>query len=269
MIGVPPKLTKIERQTKRKSATRSPPLLTKYLWQSFSEFPIRDRKGKGKAKSFSDKDKEFKKIVNDTVDQILGALKIKDEGTSKLDYIITRALLSDNWFEKPRFANNNWFQGLTKHKLMPTSAQIKKLNERIPPIHEDKIHGCFKGMGKRDERITEKETKANVDSFIINIEKYRNVNHTPENLVWKIPGFCYLEVINFRVHRHTFWPTNPTVFTLAQFRPKYRQNVSFTLIETKPGSHFRIRTFPDNGMDGTMSWKCHESQTETSQHKTQ
>ena len=185
MIGVPPKLTKIERQTKRKSATQSPPLLTKYLWQSFSKFPIRDRKGKGKAKSFSDKDKEFKKIVNDMVDQILGALKIKDEGTSKVDYIITRALLGDNWFEKPRFANNNWFQGLTKHKLMPTSAQVKKLNKRILPIHEDKIHGCFKGMGKRDERIAKKETKANVDSFIINIEKYRNVNHTPENLVWK------------------------------------------------------------------------------------
>ena len=91
----------------------------KYLWQSSSEFPIRDRKGKGKAKSFSDDD-SFKKIV-DMVDQILGALKIKDEGTSGLDYIIERALLGNNWFEKLKFANNNWFQGLTKHKPMPTS----------------------------------------------------------------------------------------------------------------------------------------------------
>ena len=144
---------------------------------------------------------------------------------------------------------------MSKHKPMPTSTQIKKLNERIPLIHENKICECFKGTGKRDDRIAQKETKVNIDSFIINIEKYGNVNHTPENPVWKIPRFCYLEVINYRVHHHTFWPANSTVFTLAQFRPKYRQNISFTLIETKPGSHFRIRTFPDNGMDGTMSWK--------------
>ena len=89
MIQVPPKLTKTEKQTKRKSTAPSPPLPTKYLWQLSSKFPIRDRKGKGKAKSFSDEDKELRKIIDDTADQIQGALEIKDEGTSKLNYVIT------------------------------------------------------------------------------------------------------------------------------------------------------------------------------------
>ena len=63
------------------------PKLSPTKRQSSSEFPIRDRKGKGKAKSLFDEDKEIKELINDTMSQILGALKFEDtlEG---LDYVI-------------------------------------------------------------------------------------------------------------------------------------------------------------------------------------
>ena len=120
----------------------SPSLPPKCLWQSSSEFSIRDRKGKGKAKSLSDEDKEFKQLVYEMADQILGALKITNT-TPRLNYVIERALASDTWYKKPRFADNKWFQGLTPHKTMPSSSQIKKLRERIEPIHANKLRDCF------------------------------------------------------------------------------------------------------------------------------
>ena len=83
--------------------------------------------------------------------------------------------------------NNKWFQGLTPHKIMPSSSQIKKLSNRIEPIHANKLRDCFKATASREDRITARETKAKGDSFIVKI-------HSPENPVWKIPGFCYLEV---------------------------------------------------------------------------
>ena len=101
----------------------SPSLLPKCLWQSSSEFSIRDRKGKGKAKSLSDEDKEFKHVY-EMADQILGALKITNT-TPRLNYVIERALASDTWYKKPRFADNKWFQGLTPQKTMPSSSQLK------------------------------------------------------------------------------------------------------------------------------------------------
>ena len=70
MIRIPPKVKQLEKQAKRKPATPSLPLPTKYLWQSSSEFPIQDRKGKGKVKSLSDEDKEFKELIDDMMSQI-------------------------------------------------------------------------------------------------------------------------------------------------------------------------------------------------------
>ena len=98
MVRIPPK-KQVEKQA-TKPAKTSLPLPTKYSKnfqqspklspikrQSSSEFPIRDRKGKGKAKSLSDEDKEIKELINDTMSQIFGALKF--ENTSKgLDYVI-------------------------------------------------------------------------------------------------------------------------------------------------------------------------------------
>ena len=97
----------MQKQTVKKFAT-SLPLTTKYICQSpklspksqrqsSSEFPIRDRKGKGKAKSLSDEDKE---LINNTMSQIFGALKFKDTPKG-LDYAIDQALAGDNWIEKP------------------------------------------------------------------------------------------------------------------------------------------------------------------------
>ena len=202
MFRLPPKQGDTPRKVYRKSVVPSPSLPPKCLQQSSSKFPIRDRKGKGKAKSFSDEDKAFKKLVNDTMDQILGALKIKDT-TPKLDDIIERALLGDNWFEKPRFANNNWPLGLTPHKPMPLSSQIKKLG-KPEPIYADKLRDAFKATASKEARIAARETKLQGDSFIVRIQKYRNVNHSPENPVWKIPEFCYLEVMNLALDRNPF-----------------------------------------------------------------
>ena len=221
MFQLPPKQANTPKKVYKKSAVPSPSLLPKCLWQSSSKFPIRDRKGKGKAKSFSDEDKEFKKLVDDTADQILGASKIKDT-TPKLDDIIERALLGDNWFEKPRFADNNWVKGLTPHKPMPSSSQIKKLG-KPEPIYADKLRDAFRATASKEERIAARETKLQGDSFIVRIQKYGNVNHSLENPVWKIPGFCYLEVMNLALDRNHFWPANPTVYTLAQFVQKYRK----------------------------------------------
>ena len=72
--------------------------------QSSSEFPIRERKGKGKAKSLSDEDKEIKGLINDTMSQIFGALKF-EETPKGLDYVINQALAGHNWIEKPPTAD--------------------------------------------------------------------------------------------------------------------------------------------------------------------
>ena len=98
MVRIPPK-KQVEKQA-TKPAKTSLPLPTKYSKnfrqspklsptkrQSSSEFPIRDRKGKGKAKSLSDEDKEIKELINDTMSQIFGALKFEDTPKG-LDYVI-------------------------------------------------------------------------------------------------------------------------------------------------------------------------------------
>ena len=154
----------------RKFATTSLPLLTKYIRQSpklsprtqrqsSSEFPIKDRKGKGKAKSLSDEDEEIKELINDTMSQIFGALKFEDTPKG-LDYVIDRALASDNWIEKPPTAPNeqNWFQGLTAHKPMPSSSQIKSLGPKTfnaDPVnfHGKKKRDCFHGTSAKEDRI--------------------------------------------------------------------------------------------------------------------
>ena len=94
------------------------------------------------------------------------------------------------------------------------------------------------------------------ESFIVKIEKYGNVNHSPENPVWKIPRFCYLECINLALERGHFWPANPTVYTFTNFGQKYRKPINFCLVETEPGKHFTIKTFP--GGHTILAWKCLE-----------
>ena len=229
MVRIPPKVKQVKEQAKRKPTTPSPPLPTKYLWQSSSEFPIRDRKGKGKVKSLSDEDKEIKGLINNTMSQIFGALKFEDTPKG-LDYIIDRALNGDNWIKKPPTAadEQNWFQGLTAHKPMLSSSQIKSLgpktfNADLFNFHGKKKRDYFHGTSAKEDRIAMQRIKECRESFIVKIEKYGNVNHSPENPVWKIPGFCYLECINLTLERGHFWPANPTVYTFANFGQKFRK----------------------------------------------
>ena len=194
--------------------------------------------------------------------QIFSALKFKDTPKG-LDYVIDRALDGDNWIEKPPTATNeqNWFQGLTAHKPMPSSSQIKSLGPKTfnaDPFnfHGKKKHDCFHGTLAKEDRIATRKIKECRESFIVKIEKYGNVNHSPENPVWKIPGFRYLECINLALERGHFWPANPTVYTFTNFGQKYREPINFCLVETEPGKHFTIKTFP--GGHTILAWKCLE-----------
>ena len=131
MVHIPPK-EQIEKQA-TKPAKTSLPLPTKYIRQSSSEFPIRDRKGKGKAKSLSDEDKEIKELIDNTMSQIFGALKFEDKPKS-LNDIIDQALAGDNWIDNPPPASEHYWtgnpSGLTTHKPMPSSSQIKDLEPK-------------------------------------------------------------------------------------------------------------------------------------------
>ena len=136
MIRIPPK-KRFEKQAPKPAKT-SLPLPKKYSKnfrqspessptkrQSSLEFPIRDRKGKGKAKSLSDEDKEIKELINDTMSQIFGALKFKDTN-KEFDKIIDQALAGDNWIDnQPPASKHYWIgnpSGLTIHKPMPSSS---------------------------------------------------------------------------------------------------------------------------------------------------
>ena len=270
MVRIPPK-KQVEKQAPKPAKT-SLPLPTKYSKnfrqspklsptkrQSSSEFPIRDRKGKGKVKSLSDEDKEIKELINDTMSQIFSALKFEDTPKG-LDYVIDRALDGDNWIEKPPTVadEQNWFQGLTAHKPMPSSSQIKNLGPKIINADPYNFHGhkkrdCFHGTSAKEDRIAVRKNKERSESFIVKIEKYGNVNHNPENPVWRIPGFCYLECINLALERGHFWPANPTVYLFANFGQKYRKPINFCLVETEPGKHFTVKTFPEG--DSALAWK--------------
>ena len=102
---------------------------------------------------------------------------------------------------------------------MPSSSQIKNL----PPKYftRDEKQDCFNAMSAKEARMATRQAKERGESFIVKIQKYGNVNHTPQNPVWKIPGFCYLECINLALERNHYWPANPTVYTFANFGKKY------------------------------------------------
>ena len=134
---------------------------------------------------------------------------------------------------------------------MPSSSQIKNLSPKY--FTRDKKQDCFTGTSAKEERMAAQKIKERGESFIVRIQKYGNVNHSPENPVWKIPGFCYLECINLALERGHYWPANPTVFTFANFGEKYRKSINFCLIETEPGKHFTVKTFPEG--DSVLAWK--------------
>ena len=140
---------------------------------------------------------------------------------------------------------------------MLSSSKIKGLPPKVfnaEPFNFHKTrHNCFIGTSAKEDRQAMRKNKERGESFIVKIEKYGNVNHSPENPVWKIPGFCYLECIILALERGHFWPANPTVYTFANFGQKYRKSINFCLIETEPGKHFTVKTFPEG--DSVLAWK--------------
>jgi hypothetical protein len=87
------------------------------------------------------------------------------------------------------------------------------------------------------------------DSFIVNLQTLGNVNHSQQNPVWEIPGFCYLAAINIAIPCDKPWPANPTVQQMSRFGYKYRKLQS--LIETIHGQHYTLvmdkpTTYRDN-----------------------
>ena len=110
--------------------------------------------------------------------QIFGALKFEDTPKG-LDYIINRALDGDNWIEKPPTIadEQNWFQGLTAHKPMLSSSQIRNLSPKY--FTRDKKQDCFTGTSTKEEQMAAQKIKERGESFIVKIQKYGNVNHSP------------------------------------------------------------------------------------------
>jgi hypothetical protein len=200
-------------------------------------------------------------------DQICSVLSFTE--TPKLDYVINQALAGDTWYSKPD--NNDtivddWFKGLindlsdvsisltkenqlskadklVKSKPLPSSSYIKKKNQ-VNPIYND-AHKCaiVETIG-REVCMAERYAIQKGDSFIVNLQTLGNVKHSRQNLVWEIPGFCYLAAINIAIPSNKFWLANPTVQQMSRFGYKYRKLQSFKLIETIPGQHY---TYIGNG----------------------
>jgi hypothetical protein len=185
--------------------------------------------------------------------------------TPRLDYVINQALAGDTWYSKPD--NNDtivddWFKGLindlsdvsisptkknqpskadklVKLKPLPSSSNIKKKNQ-VDPIYND-AHKCaiVETIG-REVCMAERYAIQKGDSFIVNLQTLGNVNHSHQNPVWEIPGFCYLATINIAIPSDKFWPANPTVQQMSRFGYKYRKLQSFKLIETIRGQHYTL-----------------------------
>jgi hypothetical protein len=172
--------------------------------------------------------------------------------TPRPDYVINQALAGDTWYSKPdndKIIADEWFKGLindlsdvqisptkknqpskadklVKSKTLPSSSKIKKKNQ-VEPIG-------------REVHMAERAAIQKGDSFIVNLETLGNVNHSCQNPVWEIPGFCYLAAINIAIPREKFWPANPTVYQLSKFSYEYRKLQKFNLVETIIGQHYTL-----------------------------
>jgi hypothetical protein len=210
--------------------------------------------------STSEEDEFMKKLASEVTDQICGVMSFME--TPRLDYIINQALAGDTWYSKPdndETIVDDWFKGLindlsdisnsptkknqpskadklVKLKPLPSSSNIKKKNQ-VDPIYND-AHKCaiVETIG-REVHMAERYAIQKGDSFIVNVQTLGNVNHSCQNPVWEIPGFCYLAAINIAIPSNKFWPINPTVQQMSRFGYKYRKLQPFQLVETIPGKH--------------------------------
>jgi hypothetical protein len=196
-------------------------------------------------------------------DQIRGVVSFTK--TPRLDYVINQALAGDTWYSKPdndKTIADDWFKGLindlsdiqisptkknqpskadklVKLKPLPSSSKIKKKNQ-VEPIYHDAYKGAVVETIGREVCMAERAAIQKGDSFIVNLQTLGNVNHSCQNPVWEIPGFCYLAAINFAIPSKKWWPANPTVYQLSKFGYKYQKLQLFKLVETIKGQHYTL-----------------------------
>jgi hypothetical protein len=214
--------------------------------------------------STTEEDKLVKKLTSEVTDQICGVMSFMD--TPRLDYVINQALAGDTWYSKPdndETIADDWFKGLindlsdvqisptkknqpskadklVKLKPLPsTSSKIKKKTQ-VEPIYHDAYKGTVVETIGREVHMAERAAIRKGYSFIVNLQTLGNVNHSRQNPVWEIPGFCYLAAINFAIPSEKWWPTNPTVYQLSKFGYKYRKLQPFKLVETIIGQHYTL-----------------------------
>ena len=246
MLKHPNKPT-VQRGTYKKAI---PPPLPMKFHQSSSEFPIKNnRKGKGKAVSPSQENKLFKELVEANSNQILGALKITE--TPKLDYVIEKALLGDTWYEPKRFEDR--VKELKPCKKHLPSSRIKEENIN-KPIYNDAQKGNIIETVSRETRMAERHAIQKGHSFEVNLT-IGSVMHTPKNLVWEIPGYCYLAAINIAIPHDGSWPQNPTIYNVAKFRYKYQKLQLFKLVETVPAKHFTLKMLLEKPYRVNTGWQ--------------
>jgi hypothetical protein len=194
--------------------------------------------------STSEEDEFIKKLASEVIDQIRSVVSFTE--TPRLHYIIHQALAGDTWYSKPdndETITDDWFRGiindlsdvqitpakenqlkkadkLVKSKHLPSSSKIKKKNQ-VDLIYND-VHKCaiVETIG-REVRMAERYAIQKGDSFIVNLQMLGNVNHSRQNQVWEIPGFCYLAAINIAIPCDKPWPANPTVQQMLRFGYKY------------------------------------------------
>jgi hypothetical protein len=101
---------------------------------------------------------------------------------------------------------------------------------------------CIKAqlLKQREVRMAERHAIQKGDSFIVNLQMLGNVNHSGQNPVWEIPGFCYLAAMNIAIPSNKFWPANPTVSQMSRFGYKYRKLQPFKLVETIHTQHYTL-----------------------------
>jgi hypothetical protein len=109
---------------------------------------------------------------------------------------------------------------LVKSKPLPSSSNIKKKNQVEPIYHDATKNAIIETIGK-EVRMAERAAITKGNLFTVNLEMLGNVNHSHQNPVWEIPGFCYLAAINIAMHSKKFWPANLTVYQMSKIGYKY------------------------------------------------
>jgi hypothetical protein len=264
-----PKKTKSPPQVFKKSSP-TPPSPPKFLQTSSSEFPSRkpkkDIKGKTCELTSVEKDKILKQIIKiseefkEESSLFKQTIKISDEEdklikkhinkasdnlhraleTPKINKVINDALVyGDTWHPMPRYIDN-------KHKvdmLIPQSTASKLMTLKgVEPIYPQLYKDAVVDTVGREVRMANRFAAKKGSTFIVNLETFGAVKHSPENPVWDIPGFCYLAAINIAVDlkQRPFWPANPTVYEPSQIGYKYQKLQPFTLYEKVEKQHYSL-----------------------------